>query len=246
MASTGGSPEIRILSRKERILLSLLDPDWSRDQSSANQILSSENESSKSHENEKCSSENKIQSSSSQLQLHASAVADGQIRVEITSRAYLQQNVSSEEDTNDKDVILQKVATSSGDSSEALPTKTQVRKKIDHRRYLEQRVPGEETNFEDSVSNKTGSVVRDVSLNSRASVRSSESEGEKVFRKRGIDFTVVHKDAGVYTKIDAANLATAFHPRIMSNIRWIKNPLAAQSRKLKYKQNLLASLDHFI
>ncbi len=52
----------------------------------------------------------------------------------------------------------------------------------------------------------------------------SESEGEKRVRRRGIDYTDVHKDAGVYTKTDVSNLATVFHPRIMSNIRCIKSP----------------------
>jgi hypothetical protein len=155
-----------------------------------------------------------------------------QNRIKMDNRAYLLENVPKE-DLSTNDVLVNVPTKSLTVNKNSLDAEPQSRIKMGHRSYLEQSVYRVETSSKDAaLLNKSGSETSDMALHSRFSVQSSESEGEKRVRRRGIDYTVVHKDAGVYTKTDVSNLATVFHPRIMSNIRWIKSPLAAQSRKL--------------
>ena len=60
--------------------------------------------------------------------------------------------------------------------------------------------------------------------------KTSESDSDRQSRSRFMDYVLVHKEAGSYSKIDSSSMPLAFHKSVWNNIKSIKNPYATQSR----------------
>jgi len=61
----------------------------------------------------------------------------------------------------------------------------------------------------------------------------SSNESDRRARRGVMDYVIVHKEGGTYSKIDSSNISSAFHPSIWKNMNAIRFPLTSQSRKSK-------------